>query len=273
MSLVSRLRLLAAALLLASPATAVPAQVSAFRFDAARVPVGRLLEYEKANRDGTRATHISLYVAGPTRLESLKWDASASAATLVAAEMDWSRFSPARLESWALARGAAPTLRATLDGDSAGRGVRLSFAPATLVEIRAWPWHSYDFDFASLNVALAHLRDPATAFTFQRADITYADGGPPFADLGPVRVEFEREELRGATPTRRYRLSGPGIRDSIGTLWSAVADGRIVEYALPIPDEPGYRDVRLRLLAERRMTAAEWEQYKREKIGEDGGKR
>ena len=133
----SRARALGARLLLLLLALAPPAvaraQVDAFRFESTRVPVGTLFEYVKSNRDGTHPSPISLYVLGPDRIESLKWAPGDTTATLVSAVLDWDRFSVRRFESWQLARGAEPLLRATLEADSSGTGVRLSFQPEILI--------------------------------------------------------------------------------------------------------------------------------------------
>ncbi len=242
------------------------AQVDAFRFDPTRVPVGRLYEYVKSNRDGTRSGPISLYVVGQDRIESLKWSPDDTTATLVAATLDWDRYSVRRFESWSLARGAAPELRATLEADSGGAGVRLSFQPDVLIPIEAWPWHSYDFDFASLGLAMPHLVDPESPFRFERADITYDEGGPPFADLGPVDVRFLGYEERSGIRTRAYELAGPGIGIYRGKLWSAVEGGHLVEFELPFPDEPGFTDVRVELRSVTSLSAEGWEEYKRERL-------
>lgn len=250
---------------LAAPSQAA-GQLEAFRHDPARVPVGRVYEYVKSNRDGSNAGRISLHVAGADRLESLKWAPGDTVATLVVATMDWARFSVRRLESWVLVRGAAPALRATLDTDSSGSGVRVSFSPDSLLPIRGWPWHSYDFDFASLNLAFADLIQPEAPFTFQRADIVYAESWPPFADMGPVNVRFVRREQRSGLETRAYELDGPGLQDRLGRMWVSVTGSYLVEYEFPFPDEPGYIDVRLKLDRIRRATAAEWEESKRSRV-------
>ena len=242
------------------------AQVDAFRYDQTRVPVGTLFEYLKSNRDGTHATPISLYVLGSDRIESLKWAPDDTTATLVAAVLDWDRFSVRRFESWQLAHGAPPQLRATLEADSAGTGVRLSFQPESLITIHGWPWHSYDFDFASLGLAMAHLVDPEAPFRFERADITYDETGPPFADIGPVDVRFLGYEERSSRRTRVYELEGPGIQGQRGKLWSAVEGGHLVEFELPFPDEPGFTDVRVALRSVATLSPEGWEDYKRERI-------
>ena len=256
----------AVASLLATAPSRVDGQVEAFRHDPARVPVGRIYEYVKSNRDGSRPSRISLHVAGPDRLESLKWAPGDTVASLVVATMDWTRSSVRRLESWVLVRGAPPSLRATLDTDSSGAGVRVSFAPDSLLPIRGWPWHSYDFDFASLNLAFADLVQPEAPFTFQRADIVYAESWPPFADMGPVNVRFVRREQRSGLEVRVYQLGGPGLQDQTGTMWVSVQGAYVVEYEFPFPDEPGYTDVRLQLDRIRRATAAEWEELKRTRV-------
>ena len=249
-------------------ATPARAQLHAFRFDAGAVPVGRLYEYLKSNRDGSRPARVSLYVAGTDRLEALKWAPGDSTATLVVAVMDWTRFSVRRLESWALARSAIPVLRATLETDPAGDGVRVSFQPDQLLPIHRWPWHSYDFDFASLNLTLSHLLQPEAGFEFERADIVYAPGGPPFADLGPVEVRFVAREERQGIAVRRYRLSGSGLEGHSGDLWVAIEGQHIVEYSFPFPDEPGYTDGRLRLQEVRALAPEAWERYRRQRLGE-----
>lgn len=262
------IRTLAAAvtLLQAGATSRAASQVEAFRHDPARVAVGRIYEYVKSNRDGSNPSRVSLHVAGPDRLESLKWAPGDTVASLVVATMDWARFSVRRLESWVLVRGAAPVLRAALETDASGAGVRVSFAPDSLLPVRGWPWHSYDFDFASLNVSFADLVRPEAPFSFQRADIVYSESWPPFADMGPVTVRFVRREQRSGLEVRLYELDGAGLGDRVGRMWVSVTGSYVVEYEFPFPDEPGYTDVRLQLDRIRRANAAEWEELKRTRV-------
>ena len=108
-------------------------QVEAFRFDSIRVPVGRLFEYVKTNRDGSHPGNISLYVAAAARIESLKWSPGDTTAVLVVGLLDWNRFSARRLESWLLRRGRPPELRIRLDADANDEGLRLSIQPDSLI--------------------------------------------------------------------------------------------------------------------------------------------
>src|SRR5262245_11910851 len=256
--------LLAALALLARPASA---QLSALRFDPDKVPVGRVYQYLKSNRDGSHPGRVTLYVAKTDRLESLKWDDEVGWATFVVAELDWSRFSVRRFESWDLRKGKAPFLKATLDTDAEG-AVSISVLPGPPVRISKWPWHSYDFDFASLGAALPHLVRPEAEFAFGRADFLQEEGKVRFAETGLVHLRYEGRDKRGAFATRRYEIGGPGLSDAKGKLWADTREGHIVEFELPIPDEPGFEDGRLRLLEVSKMTAVEWEAFKRSRLGE-----
>jgi hypothetical protein len=259
----ARLILAAIAAVIASVAQA---QVEAFHFDAKRVPVGQAFHYVKTNRDGTHAARVSLYVAAVDRLESLKWDEGGTRATLVVAHMDWTRLSVGKFESWVLERGQPPALKAQLEQSADGREMRLSLGEQR-TRIGHWPWHSYDFDFASLSLSMPHLVDAEGSFGFWRTDFVYSDP-PAFAELGEVRLQFEGREMRGGVPVRRYRIGGEGLEGNSGHWWSDAITGTLFEFELPIPDEPGFRDVRFTLRQAEEMTAASWAAFKREKTGE-----
>ena len=261
---------LALAVSLCATLKGVPAQsqVEALRFDPKRVAVGRVYQYLKSNRDGSHPGRVSLYVANQDRLESLKWDDEVGWATFVVAEIDWKRFSVRRFESWDLRRGKAPLLKATLETDANG-AVSISVLPGPPIQLVTFPWHSYDFDWASLGAAMPHLINPEGDLTFSRTDFVQEEGKPPrFAELGLVHLHYEDRDRRGEIATRRYKMEGPGIGNTAGTLWADLEDGHIVEFELPIPDEPGFTDGRLRLLEMTPMTAAQWESFKNARLGE-----
>ncbi|HET8624564.1 MAG TPA: hypothetical protein VFM14_13455 [Gemmatimonadales bacterium] len=247
-------------------ATPAGAQASAFSFDSSRVPVGHAFEYVKSNRDGTHRTQVTVYVAALDRVESLKWDSGADAATLVAATMDWERFCVRGFESRRLRRHAPEVMQGSLTTDTARRAIRVSFLPDSEIAVGVWPWHSYDFDFASLGAALPHLVDPQAGFVFQRMDVVYSGDEVGFADLGPVEVAYEQRERRDGRDSRRYRIGGPGLLRMAGLLWADARDGTLVEYELPVPDEPGFVDGRLRLTNTLQLGPADWEAYKKARI-------
>lgn len=240
------------------------AQAGAWRLDPARVPVGQVFHFVKSQRDGSHVANISVYLSSAERVEALKWDAGSDQATLVVAGLDWSRFSVRRFEGWRLARGAAPERRVTLD--VTGDQLSMSLMPGPM-RISHWPWHSYDFDFTSLNLSLPHLVDPEGTVRFWRTDFVYGDQ-PTVAELGEVTMRFEARERRRGVDVRRYSIGGPGLGNQSGTWWADARTGLLVEYELPVGDEPGYDDVRLRLESSRKLGAAEWAAFKRRAVGE-----
>ena len=253
--------LLALLLMCAQPACA---QLEAYRFDAARVPAGRVFHYLKSQRDGSHEARISVYMASVDHIEALKWDQGGDEATLIIGVMDWSRFSINHFQGWHLARGATPQARVTLDVVDDRLSMSLMSEP---LRIAHWPWHSYDFDFTSLNLTLPHLVAPQGTLVFWRTDFVYADP-PRVAELGELTLRFEKRERRQGRSVRRYSLGGAGLQDATGTWWSDAREGWLVEFELPIGDEPGYRDVRMTLDSTRKISAAEWESFKRGAIGE-----
>lgn len=261
-----RAALYSAAVLAVCCAWTASAQVSELQFDAAKVPRGTVLHYLKSQLDGTRATHVSVYVADQERLESLKWEPHAKAATLVTARMDWPRFSVRELRSWQLARGQVPALRGTLEAIQNGSRLKVSFVKGGTVPVSHWPWHSYDFDFASLAVTLPHLRDPQADFMFWRTDVIFVGEGTDFAEVGGIRMRFEAVELRNDQQLRRYSIGGAGFAHQYGRLWTDAQTGLLVEYQLPLGDEPGYDNVHLQLQRMEPMTPAQWEAFKRSRV-------
>jgi hypothetical protein len=238
-------------------AGAAVAQVTALEFRSERAVRQRVFNYLKSNVDGSHAGEISVFVADGTRIESLKkWGTADRRATLVIAEMDWPRFSVRRFEAWELTCNEPPLAKATLQASDDGTELAISILDRP-VRVSHWPWHSYDFDFASLSLILPHLRDPRAQFAFWRTDFIFSDP-PSFGELGEIRMAFQRSELRNGKTTRRYSIAGPGLRGTRGTWWSDAETGVLVEFEIPIPDEPGYKDVRMRLLSTEPMTTDEW---------------
>lgn len=248
--------------LTSSPALAFP-KLEVLEFRAADVPVGTVFHFIKSQRDGTHATWNSVYVASQDRLESLKWDKGGEEATLVVADMDWATFSVRHFDAWHLSRDAAPEKRATLEVAADQLSMSLMSAPITLHHRL---WHSFDFDFTSLNMTLPHLKDPRSGLSFWRTDFVYSDP-PVVAELGEVRLEFEASETRDGKRVRRYSIGGPGLQNTHGTWWADRRTGLLVEYEIPIGDEPGYTDVRLKATGSEPMTAAQWAEFQRAAVG------
>jgi hypothetical protein len=244
------------------------AQTRLFEFDPGKVPQGKVLHYRKSNLDGSHPTNVSVYVVDGERLESLKWDQGATQATLVSARMDWKRFSVREFQSTHLERGKPPEQTATLTANHDGTQLKVSFLNGRTVKVQHWPWHSYDFDFASLGLVLPHLRDPRADLIFWRTDVVFLGEGTDFSEVGGIRLHFESIELRDRQQVRRYSIGGAGLEHRYGTLWTDASSGLMIEYQIPIGDEPGYKDVHLRLDRMQDMTREQWEAFKKAKIGE-----
>jgi hypothetical protein len=61
----------------------------------------------------------------------------------------------------------------------------------------------------------------------------------------------------------RYSIGGPGLGGEHGDLWVGADHGLMLEFDLPVGDEPGYDDVRMKLESMRPMTALEWQEFKK----------
>jgi hypothetical protein len=251
-------------ILLLGPLIYSAGYAATFEFQSRRVPVGQVFHYLKSNIDGSNLNRICVYVASADRIESLKWHEGSTGATLVIAEMDWSKFSVRRFEAWHLDAAAAPQQRAWLQANEAGTELDVSFLGDRKARLNHWPWHSYDFDFASLSVTLPHVQDPTREITFWRSDVVHGET-MDFAEIGEVRLRPEAVESRSGYRVRRYAIAGRGLDDTTGVLWTDADTGIIGEYQIPIPDEPGYANGRLKLLGTEPMTLERWERYKEEK--------
>jgi hypothetical protein len=239
------------------------AQLSAYGFKSGKVPLGRIFHYEKSNLDGSHLARISVYVAAVDRMEALKWDQGSDQATLVQAQMDWSKFSVRRFEAWHLSRMSAPEQRVTADVNGDVLSMSLMDHP---VMIEHWPWHSYDFDFTSLNFTLPHLRNSRGDLLFWRTDFVYSTP-PAVAEIGEMHLRFESAEYRAGKAVWRYSIGGAGLQNTTGTWWADRRTGLLVEYEIPVGDEPGYDNVRLKFLSAQRMSPRRWEGFKRAAVG------
>lgn len=243
------------------------AQESAFRPDPARVPVGTIYIYEKSNIDGTNMGRIAHYVARSDRLESFKWHPGEDEATLVTADIAWERAgSVRRFESWKLFRGGRTRLQGWLELVPGTDTYRVQLDTLREVTLTHWPWHSYDFDFASLGFAMRFLVAPTAPFTVQVADILRTAQGPRFGQVGAVTARFETEEQRNGVRARRYSVDGPGLDDRGGHLWIAVEGDHLLDYEIAQPDEPGFESGKLRLVGIERADSAGWVAWRTDRL-------
>ncbi|MEQ1894107.1 MAG: hypothetical protein ABL998_16320 [Planctomycetota bacterium] len=257
--LARRIAIASLAFLQGTPAPALPIQGFAYRSGA--LTPGRTWHYRKSNLDGSNASEIALHVASETRLEALKFHAGVPEATLVVAEMDWQVFSVSGLRTFRLAPGKEPELVAEFVTSSDRRMLTAKVGALTLeCELPGFPWHSYDFDFASLNVALRFLTKPEGEVDLEIVDPVQDVDPPRLVAKGKVTLAYEADERHGERDCRRYALDGPGLEDRGGTLWVARdEDAHIVAFELDLPDEPGMTSGRLEWLRTETLTSEQWQ--------------
>lgn len=270
-------RVLAAFLLILVPSTAqdsaaapVPApRVEGFLHVPGKVPVGRVHLYKKSNVDGSNESRIALYQASETRLESLKWHEGEPEATLVVAEMDWPVLSVRSFRTWRLEPHGTGALErklvAEIDASADRKELLGRLGELTLrCPLERFPWHSYDFDLASLNVTLRYLAEPEGDGEVELAIVDPVQGpdGPALESRGAVYLVHEASEKHAGLDCRRYAIDGPGLEFRGGKLWATKGDEIFLAgYEIDLPDEPGMRSGKLEWLENATLTAAEWERF------------
>lgn len=244
-----------------APRPAPPPSVKGFAYRAGALTLGRTYRYRKSNLDGSHASEIQLRVASETRLEALKFEPGVPEATLVVAEMDWEVFSVRGFRTFRLAPGKPPELVAELATSADRKSLTARVGALTLdCALPGFPWHSYDFDLASLNVALRYLAEPEGEVELEIVDPVQDADPPRLVAKGKVTLAYESHERRGERDCRRYILDGPGLEERGGTVWVATGDDpHLVAFELALPDEPGMNSGRLEWLETVELSDADWQ--------------
>lgn len=254
---------LIASLIALACCVAAHSQPPVYRFDPAKVPVGTVYHYVKTNVDGSQPESVATYVAARDRIESFKYHEKGTRAGLVKAEMDWTNFMAARLESWQVFSKDERRLFATLAFDPAARAATITIPSARpdpeVSKMANFPVHLYNFDLASLNVTFRHLADPKKPFTIGIADPTFKTD-PFFEYRGELTVTYERDEPRNGVETRRYKAEGKGIGGR-GTIWVNKREGHIEDMEFDVANNPDWKTFKLKLLKTEQKTPAQWEAF------------
>ncbi len=237
-----------------------------FQFQGDKFVPGTVYHYEKSNIDGSHKHNISLYLADMDSIEAFKWHSNIPERTLVKAKIDWNIVSASQLETWQLHQDGSRTLIAIEKHLTESQQIAISVSAGSvqfeqILPIESYPWHSYDFDFASLNVSLRHLIDPLEPFTFGIADPDYEAKEPCFAWKGEVLVSYLSEEDRQGARCRKYSINGSGLKNRGGFLWVSKQEEHIVDYEIDLPDEPGFTSGKLALQQIERMDESQWQNF------------
>jgi hypothetical protein len=242
-----------------------PAGPEAFQFDAKRVPTGTVYHYVKSNKDDSAPEQVALYVADRDTIEVMKFREPRSTVTnTVRATMDWSLASVSKLESAQVSQlgSEKPVAIAEYSALSRSLTVEIFGHARQILQIGYVPFHVYSFDFASLNMAFRHLKDPLAEFTIGVTEPTFAATGPIFAYRGEATISYVGDEIRNNALCRRYRISGAGIGNREGLIWVNKAEGHIVDLEIDKPNHPDWQSFKLKLMSREIMTAEQWRCHK-----------
>ena len=243
--------------------TTTSAQIDKFSYQPDKVKTGQAFFYKKSNQDGTNLHWVATYITNQTHLESLKWHTGGQGATLVTADMDWSIFSVRKFEGGNISPEGERIVGGQLEqlDDEGNYQIKFGDMQQTM-KINAFPWHSYDFDFASLNLIWPHLKDLKSNFSINIADVVDLDSQPKFADKGSVQIAYQKAEKRHGIDCYKYSIDGKGLENRGGTIWLSQSDLHFIEYLIDLPDERSYTDMKFQFDRIETMSAKEWEAFK-----------
>lgn len=243
----------------------LPPAFAQFRYQPEKMVAGTAYNYVKTNVDGTAPENVAIYLVSPDSVVALKYHAGAEQAGLVGARMDWNSFCVARLSSSQLFYTGEQKLFATLQYLPEEKSVLVEIVAAKLPPEKApiprTPFHIYNFDFISLNLAFRHLIAPEKSFVIGIADPTFAEGSPVFAYKGEVEIKYLGDEQRGGVACRKYTIDGAGLQNRGGMIWVDKAAEHIVDLEIALPNNPGWQSYKLRLLSVSRMNQRAWEAF------------
>lgn len=236
-----------------------------FRYQPEKVATGTVYHYVKTNIDGTAPENVSVYVVTPDSVVAFKFHPGAERAGLVGAKLDWNLFCATRLSSWQLFYTGEKRLFATLEYLPREQVVLVEIVAAGLapekIAMKRVPFHIYNFDLVSLNLALPHLLAPEKSFVIGIADPTFTEGAPVFAYKGEAEIKFLGEEKRGEVACRKYAIDGAGLQNRGGVFWVDRERGHIVDLEMALPNNPDWQSYKLRLLSVAKMNQSAWEAF------------
>ena len=224
-----------------------------FKYEPEKVVTNVVYHYQKSNIDGSHASLVSIYRASPERIESLKYRDTNTRATLVVAELNQQTLNVSYFRTTVLRFGMDDQLIVEVDIAKDGKfeGV-MGDGTAISGQMEPTHWHSYDFDFVSLDAIFPFLVDPQRAFSFHVGDPA------PDPEM-PVDVNYLGVDVYGGIKGRKYSIDGPGLRNRGGVLWTDLKSGHLLGFEIDQPDEDGYESNKLLLLAVEEMTQDRWE--------------
>ena len=241
--------------------------ITEFKYNPDKLPLHQLQLYIKSNLDGSRASFVAIYMKEYDTIESFKWTEGNNEGTLVKAQMDWQRFTVSHFAGGRIrANGELNTMaQLSIPSGSTRAQVQITGMDPSSVELEQFPWHSYDFDFASLGMVMTQLVSTEPTVEFMISDIAREAAGPVFKEIGIVSMRREEMEEKFGNSCQRYHIDGPGLDDRGGKIWFD-QQGRLVGFEIQKPDEPGFVNNKLRRVEVKELSVEEWEAFKKQKL-------
>jgi hypothetical protein len=257
-------RILAAALIMAGCAGSSPAQAQS-----GPSPVGRTFHYERTNIAGGEEEQVYLHRAAPDRVEVYKMVERCTKSAFVTAYIDPQTGVATRLVAARLTPDGPPAQYATLEtGALSGGGTAIRIDVQTdggplsaAIGLPAGPWHDYDYDLGTLAASLQARPGSRADYSFQMTMVGQIPEAPDafFHPLGTATLRFAAAEKHMGVDTLRFDASGPAFGSfGGGPLWVDAKDGHIIDVQWGRPNHSGYKDFRLRLIAEEPAGEAAW---------------
>lgn len=246
----------------------VTTSVGKFEFQPDRITPGTVYYYIKSNIDGSYPAKVALYIASPDHFEVFKIYPGASATALVTADMDWASFSPRTMASYDVHAGGSRSL--VIEGNMTPED-NYNFNVANLLWVKGktssapighYPVHNYNFDLASLNVSFRHLIDPAQDFEIglQMPRFDFIHLGQ-MEYLGKASIHYLADEACHAAQCRKYSITGEAFGQQQGYIWVNKEGGYFEKVEIPVRDNPSWKDFKLELQGQERISAQAWDQY------------
>ena len=211
----------------------------------AKVPVGKVFIYQKSNLDNTNIGKIAVYYSRIGEIESFKWHEGNSRATVVNAKINSASLNVEYFDAYRLYSDGKIMPRSKLETISKNEINIIDGGKERRIKIKNIPWHSYDFDFASLGYSYRFIKDKKSENSFNIFDLDSSQKPPVFRDYGVVTMKYHSEEERRSKTLLKYQINGEGLENRGGTIWFDKVGQHLVGFEIQKPDERGYNSGKL----------------------------
>lgn len=239
--------------------------LSRFKYNPALIEEGTVYHYIKSNLDGSKPSHVSVYIKHRDSLEVCKIEKGLIDAALIVANMDWPTFSPNSMDAYVYDRDTTiHRANFQLAEDKKSFTIKYPKGKEEQYIIPYQPVHIYNFDMVSINYIFRHLKNPTKPFDIPIFDPTYSKdtAANTFEYKGPLHFEYIRDEYLHRQKCRKYKISGKGIGGKTGYVWVNKSKGHFENIEVPWPDNPNWNSFKFELKKTEKMTHEEWKNFR-----------